>query len=62
MMNKQIEGIWTHFGYADEFGGDEYEIERAAWISCLDEILSLGYTFKFIHAQNSEFRKRRWLA
>ncbi|WHI61389.1 alanine racemase [Mammaliicoccus lentus] len=49
----KIEGIWTHFGYADEFGGDEYEIERAAWLSCLDEILSLGYTFKFIHAQNS---------
>ena len=48
-----IEGIWTHFGYADEFGGDEYETERQAWIDCLSFILDQGYAFKFIHAQNS---------
>ncbi|MEB7656729.1 alanine racemase [Mammaliicoccus vitulinus] len=48
-----IEGIWTHFGYADEFDGDEYETERTAWNNCLTHILNAGYKFKFIHSQNS---------
>ncbi|MEB7723244.1 alanine racemase [Mammaliicoccus fleurettii] len=48
-----IEGIWTHFGYADEFDGNEYEIERDAWKKCLMHVLNEGYTFEFIHSQNS---------
>nr|WP_263313317.1 alanine racemase [Mammaliicoccus sp. Marseille-Q6498] len=48
-----IDGIWTHFGYADEFDGDEYEVERNAWIECLNAVLEQGYTFDFIHSQNS---------
>lgn len=49
----EIEGVWTHFGYADEFGGTEYNIERTDWLKCLNHLLDEGYTFKFIHAQNS---------
>lgn len=48
-----IEGIWTHFGYADEFDGNEYEIEKNNWLTCLNYMMTLDYTFKFIHAQNS---------
>lgn len=48
-----ISGLWTHFGYADEFGVSEYDRERAAWLEVLNTLLDEGYEFDFIHAQNS---------
>lgn len=52
--SKQMEitGIWTHFGYADEFDVEDYYVEKKAWLDGLDEMLKLT-TFDFIHAQNS---------
>lgn len=55
-MNKQsampmnITGIWTHFGYADEFDVEMYTVEKEAWLSGL---VSLNDDFEYIHAQNS---------
>lgn len=48
-----ISGLWTHFGYADEFEVPEYSIERAQWLEVLDYLLDQGYQFDYIHAQNS---------
>lgn len=48
-----ISGLWTHFGYADEFDVPEYGIEREAWLNVLNTLLEEGYTFEMIHAQNS---------
>ncbi|MCI2953807.1 alanine racemase [Staphylococcus caprae] len=48
-----ISGLWTHFGYADEFDVPEYGIERKAWLNVLSTLLEEGYTFEMIHAQNS---------
>ncbi|MEJ7172868.1 alanine racemase [Staphylococcus caprae] len=48
-----ISGLWTHFGYADEFDVPEYGIERKAWLNVLNTLLEEGYTFEMIHAQNS---------
>ena len=49
----EIEGIWTHFAWADEFDKNEmYEHEKSNWLSLLDKVLK-KYDFKFIHAQNS---------
>ncbi len=47
-----IVGIWTHFGYADEFDGDEYLDEKQAWLTGLEKIKTY-HDFEFIHAQNS---------
>ncbi|AMG96142.1 alanine racemase [Staphylococcus simulans] len=48
-----ISGLWTHFGYADEFDVPEYGIEKQAWVDVVDALLSEGYHFDLIHAQNS---------
>ncbi|WP_436861601.1 alanine racemase [Staphylococcus caeli] len=48
-----IVGLWTHFGYADEFDVPDYQIERDAWLKVVDTLISEGYTFEMIHAQNS---------
>ncbi|MFB9859823.1 alanine racemase [Salinicoccus siamensis] len=48
-----IQGIWTHFGYADEIKMDHYELERSLWMDVLAEVSSTGHNFKYIHAQNS---------
>ena len=48
-----ISGLWTHFGYADEFDVPEYSIEREAWLNIVDTLLDEGYHFDLIHAQNS---------
>lgn len=51
--NIEIEGVWTHFAWADEFDKNNmYENERKNWTSLLKKILQ-KYSFKFIHAQNS---------
>ncbi|MCS4485402.1 alanine racemase [Staphylococcus americanisciuri] len=49
----EITGLWTHFGYADEFDVEDYEIERAAWLNIVEKLLNQGYTFNMVHAQNS---------
>ena len=48
-----ISGLWTHFGYADEFDVPEYSIERERWLNIVDTLLDEGYHFDLIHAQNS---------
>lgn len=48
-----IEGIWTHFAWADEFDADKmYEKERDAWLSVQKKACE-AYDFKYVHAQNS---------
>ena len=38
-----IVGLWTHFGYADEFDVPEYGIEREAWLNVVNTLLNEGY-------------------
>lgn len=45
-------GLWTHFGYADEFDGT-YETERGMWLDFVGGVLALGIKPSIIHAQNS---------
>ncbi|UTH12805.1 alanine racemase [Macrococcus equipercicus] len=47
-----ITGLWTHFGYADEFDVDDYHTEKEAWLTGL-AIISKYHRFTYIHAQNS---------
>ncbi|MBI5975445.1 alanine racemase [Staphylococcus canis] len=49
----KVSGLWTHFGYADEFDGPEYEKELQDWMNIVDTLLEKGYQFEMIHAQNS---------
>ncbi|WP_086427817.1 alanine racemase [Staphylococcus cornubiensis] len=49
-----ITGLWTHFGYADEFDVDMYEQEREAWLDIVETLVhQKGYHFDLVHAQNS---------
>ncbi len=48
-----ISGLWTHFGYADEFDVSDYNVERSQWMEIVEALLSEGYQFDLIHAQNS---------
>ena len=48
-----ITGLWTHFGYADEFDVSEYNVERKAWLDIVSTLIDEGYHFDMIHAQNS---------
>ena len=51
--NIDIEGVWTHFSWADEFDQDKtYEREREIWLDALAAAKRV-HKFKFIHAQNS---------
>lgn len=45
-------GLWTHFGYSDEFDGI-YETERSMWKEFVNDVLELGIEPSIIHAQNS---------
>ncbi|MDU4020750.1 MAG: alanine racemase [Staphylococcus epidermidis] len=58
-----ISGIWTHFGYADEFDVDEYKMERDAWLNLINTLLNENYHFDMIHSQNSAsyFRENQML-
>lgn len=47
-----VKGLWTHFGYADEFDVVEYNIEKQDWLNVV-ETLKQEYSFEVIHAQNS---------
>ncbi|NHM93364.1 MULTISPECIES: alanine racemase [Staphylococcus] len=48
-----VTGLWTHFGYADEFDVEDYHIEKHKWRALVDELHQDGYQFELIHAQNS---------
>lgn len=51
--NININGLWTHFSWADTFDEEKsYEKERNIWINLLKEITKT-YDFEYIHAQNS---------
>lgn len=52
-QKMNIVGLWTHFGYADEFDVPEYMVEREAWLNVVNTLLNEGYHFDMIHAQNS---------
>ncbi|TDM13278.1 alanine racemase [Macrococcus lamae] len=47
-----ITGIWTHFGYADEFEVSDYDKEKESWLKGL-AMIRHHHDFKKIHAQNS---------
>ena len=51
-MELNFKGLWTHFGYSDEFDGI-YETERANWLRFVDDVRELGIDPEMIHAQNS---------
>ncbi len=49
-----ITGLWTHFGYADEFDVTMYQQERDAWFNVVDVLVNkMDMSFDLIHAQNS---------
>ncbi|UOB19596.1 alanine racemase [Macrococcus armenti] len=52
LKQARIVGLWTHFGYADEFDIEEYEIEKEQWLKGLGWLRQY-YNFKYIHSQNS---------
>ncbi|WP_414049642.1 alanine racemase [Macrococcus animalis] len=47
-----IKGLWTHFGYADEFDVEDYTVERKRWLNVVQQLTD-QYQFEIIHAQNS---------
>ncbi|WP_414054934.1 alanine racemase [Macrococcus equi] len=47
-----IKGLWTHFGYADEFEVEDYYEERQAWLNVVQHLKTM-HDFEVIHAQNS---------
>lgn len=48
-----VEGIWTHFAWADEFDENHtYEGEKERWLNVLEKAKKI-HKFKYIHAQNS---------
>ena len=56
--NIQLDGIWTHFSWADEFDkANSYEREKSDWLDILDSAGKV-HEFKFVHAQNSASLER----
>lgn len=51
-LDLSFTGLWTHFGYADEFDGI-YEEENALWQQFVKDVKALGVSPAMIHAQNS---------
>lgn len=51
-LELDFTGLWTHFGYSDEFDGI-YETERSMWEEFVSDVLDLGIEPSIIHAQNS---------
>lgn len=49
----KVNGLWTHFAWADAFDDDNrYQHEKTKWLQIVDELTQL-HTFQIIHAQNS---------
>ena len=36
MQKMIISGLWTHFGYADEFDVSDYNVERSQWMDIVE--------------------------
>ncbi len=47
-----IQGLWCHFGYADEFDGN-YETERKNWLDFLSAFDRLDIHPEYVHSQNT---------
>ncbi len=48
-----VNGIWTHFAYADDFESDRYQHEVANWREVLNTVKDYLPSLTYIHAQNS---------
>ncbi|MCC5895521.1 MAG: alanine racemase [Alkalibacterium sp.] len=48
-----VNGIWTHFAYADDFKSDRYQHEVSNWRSILDSLSDYLPSLPYVHAQNS---------
>ncbi|MFO8069434.1 MAG: alanine racemase [Alkalibacterium sp.] len=48
-----VNGIWTHFASADDFGVDRYQKEREKWLTVIEGLKGYLPGLKYIHAQNS---------
>lgn len=47
-----IQGVWCHFGYADEFDGT-YESERKHWLKFISHFKEQDIETSYIHSQNT---------
>ncbi|WP_423189337.1 alanine racemase [Alkalibacterium sp. f15] len=48
-----VNGIWTHFASADDFGVDRYQKEKEKWQTVIKGLHAYLPGLKYIHAQNS---------
>lgn len=51
--DMNVNGLWTHFASADDFGIDRYEKEVKNWQNVLEELKDHLPDLTYIHAQNS---------
>lgn len=49
----EVNGIWTHFAYADDFESDHYQNEVSNWRDILASLSVHLPSLTYIHAQNS---------
>lgn len=49
----EVNGLWTHFAYADDFETNRHEKEVNNWLSVLEDLNSYLPGLSYIHAQNS---------
>lgn len=48
-----VNGLWTHFAYADDFETNRHEQEVNNWLSVLEDLKNYLPDLSYIHAQNS---------
>lgn len=48
-----VNGLWTHFAYADDFETNRHEKEINNWLNVLDDLKAYLPRLPYIHAQNS---------
>ncbi|GAB2491859.1 alanine racemase [Alkalibacterium psychrotolerans] len=49
----EVNGLWTHFAYADDFETNRHEKEITNWLKVLDDLEPYLSGLTYIHAQNS---------
>lgn len=49
----EVNGLWTHFAYADDFETNRHKIEVNNWLAVLEDLKSYLPGLSYIHAQNS---------
>lgn len=49
----KVNGLWTHFAYADDFETNRHEKEVNNWLKVLEELTPYLPRLSYIHAQNS---------